>query len=107
MLKQSLKALVFGAALTGMGAVSAATHSGKIVTVHNNGTVQDRGMCFRMDPAVPVNGGWACLYRANFMFKEITATVLAAYMHAGRDCTVWWREVDASGRAIVDTVECS
>jgi len=68
-------------------AAHADQNTGKITAYHLNGDITDRGFCIQMSPALPAT--WACLYKGNSLYKELTALLLAAYL-SGRTCTVSW-----------------
>jgi hypothetical protein len=63
-------------------------HIGTITMFHLNGDVADRGVCVQMTPALPASG-YACLWKANPLYKEITTLLLAGYM-VGKSCRVAW-----------------
>ena len=71
--------VVFSALLLSMSAgARAEDHSGTIALFHLNGQVPERGVCVQMVPAVP-GTGWACLWKSNLLYKEITALLLEGH----------------------------
>jgi hypothetical protein len=61
-------------------------HSGTIALFHLNGQVPERGVCVQMVPAVP-GTGWACLWKSNLLYKEITALLLEGHA-TGKSCQI-------------------
>jgi hypothetical protein len=78
--------------------------AGKITVFHMNGEVADRGVCFQMIPAV-AGQPWMCLYKDNYLYKEITSTLMAAYL-ADRPCTITWNTLDANGFKKIAWITC-
>jgi hypothetical protein len=78
--------------------------TGEITAYHLNSISTSRGVCVTTVPAIP-GTGWACLYKDNSLYKEITATLLAARM-AGMSCAVTWNTTDADGHALITFVQC-
>jgi len=74
-------------------AAHADTSTGKITAVHLNGDYPDRGACIQMNPALP--GMWACLFKSNSAYKELTALLLAGSV-SGKTCTVTWNPANAA-----------
>jgi hypothetical protein len=68
-------------------AATAEENVGKITVFHLNGDVADRGVCVQMNPALPAT--WACLFKSNPLYKELTALLLAAQA-ADKTCKVSW-----------------
>src|SRR5437868_14129496 len=82
---------------------NALTATGTIIKHHLNGDLGDRGVCVMMFPALP-GQGWACLYKINALYKEISAQILAAYI-SNTSITIYWNSADASGYHIIYAVE--
>jgi hypothetical protein len=77
---------------------------GSIAKLHLNGAVATRGVCIQMQPVLS-GTGWACLYQSHALYKETTATLLAARM-AEKTCFIAWGSLDADGHKIISLVEC-
>lgn len=75
--------------------------------MHLNGSRIDRGVCIEMNPSGSENIGYACLYRSNALYDDMTAVVMAAYMGERLNCVVWWNSVDTQNLGIVDTAGCN
>lgn len=88
-MKRSACVVLF--AVAGAAAGAEGSHAGKITVFHLNGDVAGRGLCVQMDPPVPVTGAWACLLKANPLYKEITAMLMAGHA-SGKSCRVAWSD---------------
>ena len=71
---------------------SADQSTGKITAFHLNGDYPDRGACIQMNPALP--GMWACLFKSNALYKELTALLLTGHV-TNKTCTVTWAPATA------------
>jgi hypothetical protein len=92
-------------ALGTAGSALASSATGTLTVAHLNGSVTTgRGVCIQLSPALP-GTGWACLYTNNMLYKEITATLLAARI-AGQICTISWSILDIDTHKVIDTAEC-
>ena len=84
------------ALLIAFSCASTAAHAdestGKITAFHLNGDYPDRGACIQMNPALP--GMWACLFKSNSAYKELTALLLAAHV-SNKTCKVTWTAATA------------
>jgi hypothetical protein len=99
--------LAFAVMMLDASTALAASSTGKITEYHLNGSsaYQTRGVCIRMNPVLPTNGGWACLYKNNYLYREITDLFLEAYKEQ-KTCQVNWSSGDSSGHGIIDWVSC-
>ena len=87
-------ALINGSAFAGDG-------TGIINKYHLNGTASGRGACIQLSPALTgTPDGWACLWQSNLLYKEINATLLAAYI-AHNICKIDWNSFDSNGMAVI------
>jgi hypothetical protein len=78
--------------------------TGLITKFHLNGGPSDRGACIQMQPTL-TGTGWACLYKSNNLYKEITAMLLSA--HVGEaSCRIVWSSLNEEGHYIINTAEC-
>lgn len=98
-------ALVSLALLVAWQAADADAGSGVIVKHHLNGdaAVSDRGVCVLLSPALP-GQGWACLYKNNHLYKEISAHLLAAWI-SGTPVTVHWNSDSPEGYHLIHAVD--
>jgi hypothetical protein len=94
--------VTFALVVLASGTTWAATHSGRIQLYHLNATVQDRGVCIRMNPPLP-GTGWACLWQNNLLYGEITDLLLKGYIYR-KSCAVVWNTTDSD--ALIDLAEC-
>ncbi|MDZ7968506.1 MAG: hypothetical protein RM368_26735 [Nostoc sp. DedSLP03] len=88
---QLLKYLGLPWALVMLGntSVLADTASGTIREYHLNPYEAQRGVCIKMNPALPTVGGWACLWKDNALYKEVTDLLLEAYSST-KTCSITW-----------------
>lgn len=96
------------AILTGVAGVSPAhavtLSNARISLYHLNSTVLDRGVCIRTTPPLP-GTGWACLWKDNELYEEITDLLLNAYITRKR-CNYTWNGLDPNGHNLLLLVEC-
>lgn len=97
-------AAALGCLLATSGTAMAATHSGTISLYHLNGTFPGRGVCVQTVPALPTT--WACIYKTNALYEEITELLLQGFL-SQRACKIWWNTLDPNALAIIYAVECS
>ena len=99
--------LAFAVMMLDASTALAASSTGKITEYHLNGSsaYQSRGVCIRMNPVPQTNGGWVCLYKNNYLYREITELLQEAYKEQ-KTCQVNWSSLDASGLGIIDWVSC-
>lgn len=83
----------------------AASATGKIKAYQLNSDIPGRGVCVAMNPALP-GSGWACLWKNNFLYPEITDLLRDAFI-SEKTCSVNWITADARGDALIAIVECS
>lgn len=69
----------------------------------NGGLTTDRGVCVRLSPELS-GTGWACLYKSNALYNEITALLLAAYL-TQTPVSIWSDQLEADGHRLIDSVE--
>jgi hypothetical protein len=62
--------------------------AGTINKYHLNSDVKGRGVCIRMNPAIP-GSGWACVWKDNPLYEETTALFLESYA-LGKPCSITW-----------------
>lgn len=99
-----IAALLAGSALVLASApVFAASHTGKIALYHLNSDVAGRGVCVQTLPAMP--NTWACLWKNNPLYSEISALLLAGYVN-NRTCTITWNTADPNGWNLIAIAEC-
>jgi hypothetical protein len=97
-------AVLLPLALTGATCYAAGGQATGTITLYNlNGTIQNRGACVQMNPAVP--NGWACIWRNNLLYPEISLMLLEARMQ-GKQCSLGWSTTDGSGYAMIDWAQC-
>ena len=88
---------------------AAGDNIGKIGLPHLNSSITGRGICFQMDPQLPTK--WACIYKDNSLYVELTELVFSAWRWSPRPaapfCRVAWRETDSRGHAVVNLIECA
>lgn len=84
----------------------AASHGGKIRLYHLNSAIPGRGACIRMGPANLPGTGWACVWKSNPLYQEITDLLLKGYIH-NKNCNITWNATDSAGHAIITIAECS
>nr|VFK45708.1 MAG: hypothetical protein BECKTC1821E_GA0114239_10537 [Candidatus Kentron sp. TC] len=82
----------------------AGSHAGKIDIYHLNSDVHRRGVCIRMIPDLP-GTGWACLWKKNRLYTEITDMLLEGFS-TSRNCTVRWNRNDSHGHLLINSAEC-
>jgi hypothetical protein len=96
------------AILTGMVGTTAAhavtLSNARIALYHLNSTVQDRGVCVRTSPPLP-GTGWACVWKDNELYEEITDLLLDAYLTRKR-CNYTWNGLDPNGHNLLLLLEC-
>ena len=88
--------------LTGATAF-AATHTARLSLYHLNSTVSGRGVCVQTQPAMP--NTWACLWKNNPLYTEMSALLLHAYL-SNKTCSITWEQPDANGWNLITLVEC-
>jgi hypothetical protein len=100
------RSAAFLAAAMGSFVAQGATTTGAITTLHLNGYYSNaaRGVCIHMTPALP-ESGWACLYRSNALYKEISSLLVLANVTA-KVCSVSFYVKDSDNLWIIETVEC-
>ena len=104
MTRHKITAMLAGAAFLAISAPAlAATHQGTVSIYHLNGNVVGRGVCIQTFPAMP--NTWACLWKSNPLYAEITAMLLEGFI-SGKSCTLYWNSVDASGHNVLFAAEC-
>jgi hypothetical protein len=81
----------------------AATHTAKISLFHLNSAVHGRGVCVQTQPAMP--NTWACLWKNNPLYTEITDLLRDAYV-TNKTCSITWDKPDPNGWNLVALVEC-
>jgi len=79
-------------------------HTGKITIFHLNGQDSSRGLCVQMNPPVP-GTGWACLWKTNPLYKEITAMLMTGHV-AAKTCRVAWTADPVAGHPAIVWAEC-
>nr|VFK37260.1 MAG: hypothetical protein BECKSD772F_GA0070984_101311 [Candidatus Kentron sp. SD]VFK42285.1 MAG: hypothetical protein BECKSD772E_GA0070983_10167 [Candidatus Kentron sp. SD] len=82
----------------------AGIHAGKIDLYHLNSDIHGRGVCIRMVPGLP-GTGWACLWKKNRLYTEITDMLLEGFS-TSRNCTVRWNRNDSHGHLLINIAEC-
>lgn len=82
----------------------AASQTGTISQYHLNSDVAGRGVCVTMSPGLP-GTGWACLWKDNPLYNEISQALLQAIVN-NRQCNVNWATTDSSGHALINMVSC-
>nr|VFK54764.1 MAG: hypothetical protein BECKTUN1418F_GA0071002_105414 [Candidatus Kentron sp. TUN]VFK59618.1 MAG: hypothetical protein BECKTUN1418E_GA0071001_105414 [Candidatus Kentron sp. TUN] len=82
----------------------AGDHIGKIDLYHLNSDVHNRGVCIRMIPGLP-GTGWACLWKNNGLYTEITDMLLEGFS-TSRNCTITWHGNDSHGHLLINIAEC-
>ena len=93
-------------ALTGTAAAAASTaHTGRIALYHLNAESPGRGVCVRMNPAVP-GQGWLCLYTTSPLYSEISTLLLSAQIHE-RTCTIATNGNGPDGLPAISGAECN
>lgn len=97
-------AAVLGGLLATSGTALADSHGGTISLYHLNSAIAGRGVCIQTTPALP--GTWACLWKSNPLYQEITTLLLNGFVFK-RYCTISWTSMDSSGFPIIDLAECS
>lgn len=101
---RSVAAGLAGAALAlASAAAMAADSTGKIALYHLNSEVEGRGVCVQMTPALP--NTWACLWKSNPLYSELTGLLLQAFI-TNKTCTIIWRGPDPNGWHQVAMAEC-
>jgi hypothetical protein len=105
---RKIKALLGVAALLGCllatsGTALAGTGSGTISLYHLNGAISGRGVCVQMVPALP--GTWACLWKTNSLYHEITELLLQGFLWQ-KSCTIAWSTSDPHGYLLIEWAEC-
>lgn len=83
---------------------SADSASGVVVKEALYGNYADRGICVQLLPSIP-GTGWACVWKDNALYKEITAALLAA-RNVETQCDVGWDATDSEGHKIIVYVSC-
>jgi hypothetical protein len=79
--------------------------TGQVSVYHLNATVQGRGACVQLSPALPQTP-WACLWQSSALYKETNALLLTAYA-AGKPCTlVLLDQKDALGLWQIASAQC-
>ena len=81
----------------------AASHTGTVSLYHLNSNVAGRGVCVQTSPAM--SNTWACLWRGNPLYDEISQLLLKAYID-DRRCTIRWSTTDSHGWNLIELVEC-
>ena len=94
----SFAALTLTAASAG-----AEQHAGTITRYHLNADLPDRGACVTMSPGLV--SGWACVWKSNPLYKEISAVLLTGFA-SGTQCHVYWRTGDPQGNALIYAADC-
>lgn len=89
--------------LAPVSTASAANHTAKILVYHLNSAIAGRGVCVRTQPAMP--NTWACLWKDNPLYTELSALILHAYL-GNRTCSITWDSLDPSGWNQISSVEC-
>ena len=79
--------------------------TGTVTLFHLNGAVTDRGACVQMSPAIP-GDGWACVWKSNSLYKEISNLLLTSYL-TGKSCRVSWDGPGPDGLRLIVWAECS
>ena len=101
------KLIILPLALTllslGANTALAVTHTGTIERLHYNSTIPGREACVRTIPTAP-GTGWLCLYEQH-LSNQINDLMLKAYEN-GNTCRFVWFDIDTSGHAILELVEC-
>ncbi len=97
-------AATLGCLLVTSGTALAGSNSGSITVYHQNSAVPGRGVCIQMAPALPAT--WACLWKSNALYQEITELLLQGFLWQ-RYCTITWSVGDPSGYHLIQWVECS
>lgn len=92
--------------MLGSNLAFAGNHAGRIdlYHLHSSYAASGRGVCIRMSPSLPETG-WACLWKNNGLYTEITDLLLEGFSK-GRNCTVEWHEKDGGNHPIIYAVEC-
>jgi hypothetical protein len=80
----------------------AASGSGTIVDYHLNSAVSGRGICVKLSPALTTT--WACLYKTNSLYNEITDLLRDAYI-SKKTCTINWSTTNNTW-AVIEWVSC-
>lgn len=79
----------------------------RIVLVHYNARVRDRGACIRTEPEVPrAFRGWACLWKDNPLYGEMDRLLNDAHRD-GMTCHIEWADRPRDRLAEIILVECS
>src|SRR5258706_14226368 len=79
-------------------------HTGKISVYHLNSDFKGRGSCIQMNPALPGNVIWACVWQGH-LYNEFNNLFREAYFQ-GRTCTVWWSTHDPNQLLLVELAQC-
>ena len=83
------------------------SHTGIVENLHLNAGIATRGPCFHMQPSIPgINDNWACIWKDNVLYKEITLVLFSAWAHAF-SCSIQWDQKDSSGFPKVRLLDCS
>jgi hypothetical protein len=82
----------------------AAGATGVITVYHLNNTIQGRGSCIRMSPALPETG-WACVWKHHDLYKELNDLFREGYF-SGKTCSVSWSTNDIHGHHLVEIAQC-
>lgn len=83
---------------------TAETRTGAVSEYHLNSTVANRGVCIKLSPGLP-GTGWACVWKDNPLYSEISQTLLQAQVN-NRQCSIVWTSTDSAGHAIISMVSC-
>ncbi len=104
-MKHSLSTIALLALIIAGQSAHAAGAAGTIVKHDLNGdpTLTDRGVCVQLSPQLPAPG-WACLYKSNPLYKEMSAFLLTAYV-TGTVVSVHWNTTDSNGYPIIYRVQ--
>ena len=99
-----IAALLLGSAfLLASASAFAANHTGRISLYHLNSGVAGRGVCIQTAPAMP--NTWACLWKNNPLYSEMSELMLQAHVN-NRSCTISWNGPDPNGWNLISIVEC-
>lgn len=79
--------LAFALIVGSSGASVAQNASGKITTLHLNSGYVGRGVCIKMNPQILYTAGYACVWKDNSLYSEISDVLREAYV-AGKTCGI-------------------